>query len=258
MCVSLTTEFRTFEQTLQPVSYSFSLSLLITSSFVALSVGGKSGWFCSKHQFPVCFLYLYLDVNTSKCTCIYFWMNKTKLLGLKALVSKPTYLELILTIICVVNSIWIPYLPLFYVYIVRLLSSLLLGLVVLHSVSWEAHATGFFFCVACTIVCFVRNQPALQLASSTAFVTYSTKWQKLWCRSGDEADLLLMDTRDYCFHFNYLMVNPKEYRVVVIESLLWPTHFRNTLARVLFSHFGVSESQQSPWHVLFSIEMYSA
>ena len=105
MCVSLTTEFRTFEQTLQPVSYSFSLSLLITSSFVALSVGGKSGWFCSKHQFPVCFLYLYLDVNTSKCTCIYFWMNKTNLLGLKALVSKPTYLELILTIICVVNSI---------------------------------------------------------------------------------------------------------------------------------------------------------
>jgi len=38
VCVSLTTEFRTFEQTLQPLSfsYSFSLSLLITSSFVAL------------------------------------------------------------------------------------------------------------------------------------------------------------------------------------------------------------------------------
>jgi len=38
MCVSLTAEFRTFEQTLQPVSfsYSFSLSLLIISSFVAL------------------------------------------------------------------------------------------------------------------------------------------------------------------------------------------------------------------------------
>ena len=57
------------------------------------------------------------------------------------------------------------------------------------------------------------------------------------------------------------MVNPKEYRVVVIESLLCPTHFRNTLARVLFSHFGVSENQQ----VLalrkltcVSIEMYSA
>ena len=38
----------------------------------------------------------------------------------------------------------------------------------------------------------------------------------------------------------YLMVNPKDHRVVVVESLLCPHNFRNTLAKVLFNHFNVS------------------
>ena len=38
------------------------------------------------------------------------------------------------------------------------------------------------------------------------------------------------------------MVNPRDHRVVVVESLLCPTHFRNTLARVLFNHLNVSHS----------------
>ena len=48
------------------------------------------------------------------------------------------------------------------------------------------------------------------------------------------------------------MVNPKEYRVVVIESILCPTHFRNTLARVLFNHFSVSGvySHYSQWEYI--------
>ena len=37
----------------------------------------------------------------------------------------------------------------------------------------------------------------------------------------------------------YMMVNPKDYRVVVVESLFAPLHFRNTLAKVLFHHFNV-------------------
>ncbi len=36
------------------------------------------------------------------------------------------------------------------------------------------------------------------------------------------------------------MVNSKEYRVVVLESILCPTHFRDTLAKVLFVHLNVS------------------
>ena len=38
------------------------------------------------------------------------------------------------------------------------------------------------------------------------------------------------------------MVNAREYRVVVIESLFCPSHFRNTLARVLFNHLNVRKS----------------
>ena len=37
------------------------------------------------------------------------------------------------------------------------------------------------------------------------------------------------------------MVNSKDYRVVVVEPLLCPSNFRNTLARALFNHFTVRE-----------------
>jgi actin-related protein 10 len=40
-------------------------------------------------------------------------------------------------------------------------------------------------------------------------------------------------------HDRYLMVPSKDYRVVVVEPLLCPSHFRNTLARALFNHFSV-------------------
>ena len=35
------------------------------------------------------------------------------------------------------------------------------------------------------------------------------------------------------------MVPSKDYRVLVVEPLLSPSHFRNTLARALFNHFSV-------------------
>ena len=35
------------------------------------------------------------------------------------------------------------------------------------------------------------------------------------------------------------MVNSKDHRVVVIESILCPANFRNTLAKVLFHHLNV-------------------
>ena len=39
--------------------------------------------------------------------------------------------------------------------------------------------------------------------------------------------------------FRHLMVNPKERKVVVVESLMTPTLFRDTVAKVLFKHFEV-------------------
>ena len=43
----------------------------------------------------------------------------------------------------------------------------------------------------------------------------------------------------YVLHDRYLMVPSKDYRVLVVEPLLSPSHFRNTLARALFNHFSV-------------------
>ena len=45
-----------------------------------------------------------------------------------------------------------------------------------------------------------------------------------------------------CMHllfFRYLMVNSKDYRVVVVEPLLCPSSFRDTLAKAFFNHFTV-------------------
>ena len=42
--------------------------------------------------------------------------------------------------------------------------------------------------------------------------------------------------------YRYLMVHPRDFRVVIVECLLCPAHFRNTLARVLFNHFNVNDT----------------
>ncbi|XP_068619594.1 actin-related protein 10 [Battus philenor] len=44
----------------------------------------------------------------------------------------------------------------------------------------------------------------------------------------------------HLLYFRHVLVNPKERKVVVVESLLTPTMFRETLAKVLFIHYEVS------------------
>ncbi|CAH0730818.1 unnamed protein product, partial [Brenthis ino] len=44
----------------------------------------------------------------------------------------------------------------------------------------------------------------------------------------------------HLLYFRHVLVNPKERKVVVVESLLTPTLFRETLAKVLFLHYEVS------------------
>ncbi|XP_050354791.1 actin-related protein 10 [Nymphalis io] len=44
----------------------------------------------------------------------------------------------------------------------------------------------------------------------------------------------------HLLYFRHVLVNPKERKVVVVESLLSPTLFRETLAKVLFLHYEVS------------------
>ncbi|XP_023935233.1 actin-related protein 10 [Bicyclus anynana] len=44
----------------------------------------------------------------------------------------------------------------------------------------------------------------------------------------------------HLLYFRHVLVNPKERKVVVVESLFTPTLFRETLAKVLFLHYEVS------------------
>ncbi|XP_039760271.1 actin-related protein 10 [Pararge aegeria] len=44
----------------------------------------------------------------------------------------------------------------------------------------------------------------------------------------------------HILYFRHVLVNPKERKVVVVESLFTPTQFRETLAKVLFLHYEVS------------------
>uniref|UniRef100_A0A8C2T0C3 Actin related protein 10 n=1 Tax=Coturnix japonica TaxID=93934 RepID=A0A8C2T0C3_COTJA len=52
------------------------------------------------------------------------------------------------------------------------------------------------------------------------------------------------------FLFRHLLVNPRDRRVVIIESVLCPSHFRDTLARVLFKHFEVPSVLFAPSHLM--------
>ena len=74
---------------------------------------------------------------------------------------------------------------------------------------------------------------------------------KVVCYDAKEEELFEM-LKDFLhmIYFKYLLVNPKERRVVVCESLLCPVKFRNTLARVLFKHFEVVSVAFAPTHLL--------
>lgn len=50
--------------------------------------------------------------------------------------------------------------------------------------------------------------------------------------------------------FKYLLVNHRERRVVLVESILSPTEFRDTLARALFLHFEVPSILFAPSHLV--------
>lgn len=54
----------------------------------------------------------------------------------------------------------------------------------------------------------------------------------------------------HMLYFRHLLVNPRDRRVVVIESVLSPSHFRETLARVLFRYFEVPSVLFAPSHLM--------
>ncbi|XP_014667142.1 PREDICTED: actin-related protein 10-like, partial [Priapulus caudatus] len=64
----------------------------------------------------------------------------------------------------------------------------------------------------------------------------------------------------HMLYFRHLLVNPKDRKVVIIESLLCPSSFRNTLAKVLFKHYEVASVLFAPNHLmaLFTLGVQTA
>jgi len=54
----------------------------------------------------------------------------------------------------------------------------------------------------------------------------------------------------HAIYFKYLLVNPKGRRLLVVESILTPTEFKDTLAAVIFDHFDIPSLCFAPSHLL--------
>ncbi|XP_006621650.1 actin-related protein 10 isoform X1 [Apis dorsata] len=53
----------------------------------------------------------------------------------------------------------------------------------------------------------------------------------------------------HALFFRHVVLSPKDARIVILESLLSPTQFRNTLAKVLFRHFEIGSLMLLPTHL---------
>ncbi|EDV21739.1 uncharacterized protein TRIADDRAFT_59766 [Trichoplax adhaerens] len=60
--------------------------------------------------------------------------------------------------------------------------------------------------------------------------------------------------------FKYLLVNPKDRRMVIVESVLCPNTFKNSLAKVIFQHFEIQSAMFAPGHLmgLYSLGLTTA
>lgn len=83
---------------------------------------------------------------------------------------------------------------------------------------------------------------------------------KIWNYHKDVDLYILLKEFIHRLYFKYLVVNPKDRRVVIVESILCPVSFRDTLAKVLFKHFEIPSLLFVPSHLmaLFTLGIPSA
>ncbi|KAK3730366.1 hypothetical protein QZH41_014847, partial [Actinostola sp. cb2023] len=79
-----------------------------------------------------------------------------------------------------------------------------------------------------------------------------TKTEYVFNNEKRNPDELYAVLRDFIhkIYFRYLLVNPRDRRVVICESVLCPTLFRETLAKVMFRHFEVPSVLFAPCHLV--------
>ncbi|XP_035206210.1 actin-related protein 10-like isoform X2 [Stegodyphus dumicola] len=86
------------------------------------------------------------------------------------------------------------------------------------------------------------------------------KITRVWNYQGKDDLFIILKEFVHKLYFKYLAVNPKDRRAVIVESVLCPTLFRNTLAEVLFMHFEIPSLIYVPSHLmaLFTVGISSA
>lgn len=114
----------------------------------------------------------------------------------------------------------------------------------------EKNSVVFDFGRAYTKCGFAREQSPRWIIPSCVPVPQSSQVQPIWNYWGQEDLTAMLKEFLYTLYFRHLSVNPKDRRVVVVESVLCPTLFRNTVAQVLFEHFEVPAVVFVPSHLM--------
>lgn len=97
---------------------------------------------------------------------------------------------------------------------------------------------------------FAREYVPRWIIPSNVINQETKKHTKLWDYKNDVHLYSSLKEFLHTLYFKYLVANPKDRRVVIVESILCPTIFRETLAKVLFVHFEVPSILFVPSHLM--------
>uniref|UniRef100_A0A2R5LJA1 Putative actin-related protein 10 n=1 Tax=Ornithodoros turicata TaxID=34597 RepID=A0A2R5LJA1_9ACAR len=97
---------------------------------------------------------------------------------------------------------------------------------------------------------FAREQSPRIIIPSTIPISDSDLGHNIWNYVGADDLFTTLKEFMYILYFKYLAVSPKDRQVVIVESVLCPTLFRNTIAQVLLEHFEVPGVVFVPSHLM--------
>uniref|UniRef100_A0A7N8Y934 Actin related protein 10 n=1 Tax=Mastacembelus armatus TaxID=205130 RepID=A0A7N8Y934_9TELE len=85
------------------------------------------------------------------------------------------------------------------------------------------------------------QKPGQQQVCAIKVVQYNINTEELY---------VILKEFIHILYFRHLLVNPRDRRVVIIESILCPSHFRETLTKVFFKQFEVPSVLFAPSHLM--------
>ncbi|GFR07102.1 actin-related protein 10, partial [Trichonephila clavata] len=124
----------------------------------------------------------------------------------------------------------------------------------------EKHSVILDIGTAYTKIGFAREVGPRFIIPTEVVHPITGKVVRIWNYQTEDDLFIVLKEFIHRLYFKYLAVNPKDRRVVIVESVLCPTLFRNTLAEVLFMHFEIPSLVYVPSHLmaLFTLGISSA